>query len=305
MIESQKSHQCEFHLFLWILWKRFLWDSFSEKKQSSSRGQGAFPLSVESLTDDASPEISSGARVSCTEEVEELNNAPWLGSNEDLEYPDYLRSFYAITNFYDCNIRQQIQDDEVTESDSGLYTASYIGSIPADFTRFVSWIYRDNNAGEAVPYGRMVNLYLQENAVRTKTRIDLSYNGDKNVDSLFSSVSPNVPGVDGEYRHYTRVFFQEVSNDEGDVVEHRIAGRHYNNKQNDVIMVSAVVKLGVGSTIFVKICRDTNDLNFNCDISDASVKYFSAAGIKMDEPPAGMPTSVRDVGRRYVIGHFL
>ena len=280
-------------------------DAFSWGMQSSLEAQGAFPLSVESLTDESpDPEISSEARISCADEVEELNNAPKLDSREDLEYTDYLRSFYAITSFYDCNVRQQIQEDEVTRADSGQYTASRIGSTPADYTRFVSWIYRDNNAGESIAHGRLVNRYLQEDGMRTQTRIDLSYNGDKNVDSLVSFVSRN-PDTNSEYRYYTRVFFQEVSNDEGDVVEHQIAGRHYNSTQNDVVVVAAVVKLGVGTTVFLKTCQDTNDLNFNCDISsDATVKHFSAAGIEMDEPPAGMPTSPQNVGRRYRISHF-
>ena len=262
--------------------------------QSSTNSRFVTKKSTNAQNDDPLIEIPNTIRISCELEIELLNNSPQL-LDPNLDYIDYLESFYAMTNFYDCNIRQQVQEsNNVVRLDSGQYISSEIDSDnPQDNTRFVSWIYDE---GEKIARGKLVNLYLQDDGIRTKTRIDLSHkDGNKVVNSFLYFSDPGIPPT--LHKFYTRVLFKEITDDNGEVTEHRIGGRHYNTFINAVIAFAAVVKKGVGSAVFLKKCENTDDAHAPCNLSSTyEKKYYDANGEVLASAPDGMPATLEDIG---------
>ncbi len=243
------------------------------------------------------PKVQAQNTINCTEEMENLNAAPQLYRNtKNLSPKDYVQNFYAKAVFYDCNAREQAQEDGVgskTETDSDteetvrILTAKRVkDSAPEDETRFVSWT--DLPETENVK-GKLVNKYLQPDGARTKTRIDLEIeNGARNIRSLLRDAR-------NEGLFYTRADFEEILDDDGNKTAHRVSGRYYDNQDNVIVEIAAYSVKGNGTAIFMKMCPDTNYRD-SCSVA-ATEHYYNSDGSNMSESGAqakGLPIDIND-----------
>lgn len=272
--------------------------------------------SLTSLNNQGPPliEIPDVILISCNSQIQFLGNTPVSGLiTGRLGFMDYLNIFYALTNFYDCNIRHQAGQYGV-EEESGQYVSSYIDEDnPEDNTRYVSWIYEDseNNNNqqpiiERIAKGKIVNLHLQENNIRTKIRINLSNSdGNRVVDNVIRFSAPRFDGGSGNFEFYIRVFFKEILNENNEVVEHRIGARYYSTVTNinDIFSIAAVVKKDVGSVVFIKRCDDIDDPHGDCSLSSSDVDstlFYDTSGNDLGSAaPTGIPTTLEEIGTDY------
>ncbi len=214
----------------------------------------------------------SAATVDCTAELNYWNAAPqtvgrWTANRMTPE--NYLEHAYAQSLFYDCNARQQALED----SDGELNSSSDIQSvlftreeedIPLlDFTRFVAW---SGEFDALENRGKLVNLYLQDDGTRTRTRIDLNKRGGlKVVDSVFYATT-SAGLVD-----WSRAYFREVSETEQYVIQ-----RHYDSTDRRIIIVAGHFIEGVGSSIFIEDCDNINpdDANDPCPLGNSPTERY-------------------------------
>ena len=249
------------------------------------------PLEGSSINTFPLQEEFSQATISCEQELAFANAAPqMLRANSGKEF---VEAFYAQANFYDCNARQQALEDsgdlEVAQ-DSPVTTVLYVGSdIPENFTRFVSWtggIESTNNSG------KLVNLYLQDDGVRTKTRIDfVNRSGLKTVNSLLIALGGTRAG------QWTRSFFQEF--EDGNVISHYVGGRHYDTDEQTISIVLAHMKPNAGASTFTIQCTSISPENFNTGCSNLrGAQYYDATGNSINNAQAqtlGLITDPNDI----------
>ena len=253
----------------WILFFSFTL-LFSCGKKKSPPSFSVRPLEGSSVSS-FSPVTSQilAATVDCTAELNYSNAAPQTVSDArsaTITSVDYLEHAYAQAMFYDCNARQQALED----SEGELLSSSDIQEILitkededvpfADFTRFVAW---EGEPEASENRGRLVNLYLQDDNTRTKTRIDLSKRGGlKTVDTV-SNVEWNT-GTD----HWSRAYFREVSETEQYVMQ-----RHWDSGDNTIIIVAGHFLEGEGSSSFMNTCAST-DPNGACPLGNTPVATY-------------------------------
>ena len=264
-------------------------------------------------------EISTLAALSCKTEIQRLRDSnPRQLVRGSRKFINYLNIFYALTNFNDCNITSQAEEDGMTKLESGQFVSSQINnSNPKDNTRFVSWIYDEiedsKSVAKKIARGKVVSLHLQKNKVRVNTRIDLSHHeGDRIVDNFIHILIPKKPPMTHrEHDLFTRIVFSEISNDNNEVVEHRIGGRYYATTitMNDILTFIAVVKKGVGSVVFLKKCDDTNDPHASCDLSPGNYEtlFYDANENDLTSAPDGIPATLEAIGfdhTPYLISDF-
>ncbi len=209
------------------------------------------------------------ATIDCTPELNYWNMAPQTvgqlltRSNNPVEY---LEHAYAQAMFYDCNARQQALEDSDGEVLSSsdiqevLVTKEDEGVPFRDFTRFVAW---EGDPEALENRGRMVNLYLQDDDTRTRTRIDLSKTGGfKIVDTVFQS----------EYNdgteQWSRAYFREVL-----ATEHYVIQRHWDSDDNTIIIVAGHFVEGAGSASFMNTCGN-NDPNGVCALGTTPTETY-------------------------------
>ncbi len=220
--------------------------------------EGTAVRSLSSITSAATQNLA--AEISCTAELEYSNASPQtVGRMNVRTAEEYLEHAYAWALFYDCNARQQALEDGDGElrSDSDLQAILQTKGNPEDHTRFVAWM-GDLNAQES--QGKLVNLYLQDDRTRTKTRIDLNkVGGLKTVDVVFHFQWNN--GVD----HWSRAYFREISESEQFVVQ-----RHYDSDDDTVIIVAGHFLEEVGSATFRRDCLANGNPNIACDLDTTS-----------------------------------
>ncbi len=216
------------------------------------------PLEASSINSFPAQRFSPAAeRISCDPELDYWNASPQLVGGAANSGAQFVESFYGQANFYDCNARQQALEDsgelEIAE-DSPTTTTLIVGDIPEDFTRFVSW---SGNSQSSNGAGKLVNLYLQDNGIRTKTRIDFSKEGGvKTVNSILIATG----GLDNSW---SRALFKEVRDGSGDISEHYVGGRHYDDRDNAITIVVGHLKKNVGSATFKYQCTSITSANFN------------------------------------------
>ena len=269
----------------------------SSIKSISSSGTSS-KTTVNSLSEVKS--LSSG---DCTEELNYWNNSPQLVDNglDDLLGIDYVISFYAKANFYDCSSRRQaleIGPEKTLREGLSVFVAESIGSVPEDSTHFVSW---SENSDKSEIRGRLVNLYLHDDQSRNKIRVDMSYsNGVRTVDGLLQYSK-------GTFKMYTRAFFKEISNSEGEIIEHIIGGRHYNSTDEVIINVIASVRKEVGSSIFVVKCESPSSFNAPCPFSSPEAHYYNGEGVAIDQAAAealGLETNPSSLPEELILNSF-
>ena len=209
--------------------------------------------------------------ISCDTEVQYYNDAPQL-VNQNNSGDEYVHTFYAMANFYDCNLRQQAMEKGSieTDEDASVNTVKTIGDPSADSTRFVSW---QGEADASSGKGKLVNLYLQDDGVRTKTRITFEkVSGVKKVNVLFKSSG-------GTYDQWSRAFFREVRDSSGDITGHYVGGRHYDSGSSAIAIVLAHLKKDVGISLRKYRCTGVAKANFNqvCN-QNATAEYWDSTG---------------------------
>ena len=257
----------------WIIFLSFAL-LFSCGKKKSPPSFSVRPLEGSSESS-FSPVMSQmlAATIDCTAELNYSNAAPQTVSDArsaTITSIDWLEHAYAQAMFYDCNVRQQTLED----SEGELLSSSDIQEILItrededmplqDFTRFVAW---EGEPDANENRGRMVNLYLQDDNTRTKTRIDLNKRGGfKTVDVVF-----NVEWNTGT-NHWSRAYFREVSATEQYVVQ-----RHWDSGDNMIVIVIGHFLEGVGSSSFEQTCGST-DPNAACVLNPAAGTYLDEDG---------------------------
>ena len=218
--------------------------------------------------------------ISCEQQMKKLNETSEKvqtvgkenGVEEDnLEMAKALAAYsYALGLFYDCNMRQQAQDDGAEEiandQQKVQYRAASLTDPRWDLTRFVDWFEYKNNEGivsrtdgEADRVdGKMINLYLQEDGARTQTRIDLVKNANlRQITTIFWSERDNKQTV---------LKSHVVEYSKGSTKEQLLSLRYYsdNNDSNKSGWVLAHMKTS-GSVIITNTCPATSDYNSACD----------------------------------------
>ncbi len=277
-------------------------------------------LSVSSLLAKEMEESESNLDpISCESQLVKLNDAPqayFFNGNfsfscaGDVVCPagsiGHALSAYAISQFYDCNARQQVQEDGISkscqlrvgtggdigdglvcdESESTTHKLQYNYTVKGnteDFTRFTAWTMDPGSSSviESDLEGQMINKYLQDDGHRTKLRVNLTRSsGAKTIDvtTIFQSTSPFAD------RNIARVIFKEKL--ENDVTtEHYISSfiwaANWGSDKNSIIAIRTYTKKSIGSVVFVKICdvgSSEDKLSKACDVesSPSSTKYFNA-----------------------------
>ena len=246
------------------------------------------------------PTIQAQNAISCSEELDNWNAAPQLyGQSRTRSPQEYVESFYAQAVFYDCNARQQAQEDGVgssTETDGDteetvtILTAKTVkASAPDDFTRFVSWTDLPENENVR---GKLVNKYLLEkDGARTKTRIDLEIeNGARDVKSFLLARE-----ADGDLS-YTRADFTEILDDEGRPIAHQVSGRYYDDQDQVIVEIAAYSTTDNGTAVFMKKCTSVSNYSDSCLIA-ATPHYYDSDGDDMNAlevQESGLPTDISD-----------
>ena len=239
--------------------------------------------------------VAQSARIDCRQELDYWNGSPQVvGRAAGNPGQDYAHSFYAMSIFYDCNAREQAQQDGVGRSEHEdpddpiaeeipVLTAKWIDpSLPEDWTRFVSWT--DVPESENVS-GILINKYLQDDLTRTKTRVDLKVTGGAR--SVWGVLYVDSFGFD---EWYTKFAFREVRQPDGTVDEHLIAGRHWDDRDQTVIVVKAKAVLGTGISVFMWQCpnRTISQINDDCSTGGTATEmFYDEDGQTLDETAAG------------------
>ena len=257
--------------------------------------------------------------IDCTEALNNWNAAPQfpLQGTDTPFCPEtetchdnelgFTINFYAQAQFYDCNARQQLREDGLTqqcplregdeeasleelcdeESSTSiqLLYALIQGDQPEDFTRFVSWTMDPNTPEASDIQGRLINKYLQDNGLRTKTRVNLEREGGrKTVDSIFLYYDSS-----NEPQSSIRAYFREDG--ASSVTDNYIVGRYWNTSYGKVIAVRAHVKSSTGAALFVEICPADDFAAAQastCTASGATPVYFDANGDLVVASPEGL-----------------
>ena len=183
-----------------------------------------------------------------------------IASRERLVIPPGLGlavNFYATAQFYDCNAREQLQQDGLTTQcklregtdgslegenlcDEGAATEVQLLSAlitegeSDDLTRFVSWTMDPNDPQSSDVEGQMINKYLQSDRGRTKTRVNLSrVSGKKAVDVTLLFHDPN-----GDPAFLLRVYFEEDGSGNA-VTDNYIVARYWSADYGKVLVTKA------------------------------------------------------------------
>ena len=222
----------------------------------------------------------------CAREQAFLNDAPQLfGNAGSISDRDLIHQFYAQAIFYDCVTRQQalrhgvgetVQNDSDNENQEVVVlTASHIGENPEELTEFVSWT--DLPESENVR-GRLVNKYVQDNGIITKTRVDLEIvDGARKVTSMLHFIDPNNSSI----KFYSKAGFQELMPDgDGNFQQHEIWGRFHDNSggSTELVQVKAVSRVGSGVSIELERCDVTSNVDTDDCTGSGTVTHYDANG---------------------------
>lgn len=253
--------------------------------------------------------------INCSTELATANAAPQL-IRRGQGYPLPLRAheavarFYADNILYDCEVRQRAEESAIIEKPrpskpaDSIYTSNYVGAVPKDHTVFVSWTTDFNNSNAQ---GKLVNLRLQTDGIRTKMRVDLAkVNGAKTLNSLLYLNEQNPPAGRPAFQNfYIKSIFKEIVDSQKVVTEHYIAGRHYNHHDKALITVVASMRKDKGMSVWFKSClnlvADTpvNTLNVRinqavCPLTSADVFYYNKNGVQVTSTEAGTLGLLKD-----------
>ena len=290
----------------------------------------AVPLAIPSLELEEEPDV-----IDCSDAIANWNNStqlpnsaggltsdPFCPTNSAGNVVDcfdnelgVVLGFYAQAQFYDCNARQQLQedgltkqcrlrggttgsigDDDLCDPEATSYVQllySLIKKTPADdFTRFVSWTMHPTTPKDEDIKGQLINKYLQEDGViRTKTRVDIDQTGGKKViDSILL-----VSDAAGVISSIIRVYFREAGSG-ASVTDNYITARTWNKDYAKVIAVRAHVSATLGASVFYKSCAAADALaavTATCSLSGVAPKYFNANG-GVESSLRGIVTSSSD-----------
>ena len=220
----------------------------------------------------------------------------------------YTLTLYAQTQFYDCILRQQMQygverqcllregeepgspenlchEDEYADTSTQFsYILLQDSEKPADdFTGFVGWTSDPNDPTNNNVQGLMIGKYLQNDGMRTKTRLDLHEDETKKI---IISTLLNYDTNSSEGLFMIRSYFKEIKpNDGSAATENYIVGRYWNKDFAGVISLRAHLKSSVGSVLFITICPNVANLEdaiaSHCSSGAALTTYFDSEGTRI------------------------
>ena len=240
------------------------------------------------------PMAHAQSAIDCTDEVNLNNEAPQtFGRAASISPEDLLKRFYAQTIFYDCVIREQAQSFGIGETvqvapkvegedpeEIVVLTAENIGSDPEKRTEYVSWT--DLPESENVR-GRLVNKYVQDDGIITKTRVDLNIvNRARTVTSLLHFVNQ-----DGA-KFYSKANFQESNPDaDGNFQQHEVWGRLYDTTNNMVVQARAIIVAGGGFSAELKKCPISSSIETSCNGATPDAIHLDGEGNTVGERSFG------------------
>ena len=287
-------------------------------------------------------EVTSGSRIDCSEQLANWN-AISLDSTYQLPRGNYddnspdcvapmnvfckrkrigmILNLYTQSQFYDCNARQQLQEDGLTKrcvlrvgeagtnsigaddlcSQRGLdsvevqllYTYKKDDVDPDDDTRFVSWTMNPITPSTEDIEGLMINKYRKENEpLRARTRVNLNRSGGfKTIDSTQATHD----GASDELLHIIRAHFKEVGDSNKIVTDNYIVGRIWEKDYGKVLAIRAHLRAGSGSSVFYKSCTVPNEeaaRTSTCDVDNSSTgTFFDSNGTLVSNAPANVNTA--------------
>ena len=222
--------------------------------------------------------------ISCEQQMKKLNDTsakvqeivqPTPSTENELELAKALTSYsYALSLFYDCNMRQQAQDDgaeEIANDQQKVhYRAASLTESRWDLTRFVDWfeyknaegiVSRTDDEADRVD-GKMINLYLQDDKARTQTRIDLAKDANlRQITTIFWSETDN---------KQTALKSHVVEYSKGSTKEQLLSLRYYSahHVSDKSWWVLAHMKAS-GSVMITNVCSETSDYNSTCNENSA------------------------------------
>ena len=221
--------------------------------------------------------------------------------------------FYAQTQFYDCNARQQLQEDGLTEqcrlrggtggSIDGddlcdpaatavvqlLYSLTEKASVD-DFTRFISWTMHPMTPKDEGIKGRLISKDLQSDGSKTKVRVDIDRTGGKKA---ISSVLLTTDAA-GAIISISRAYFNEAGSGNA-ITDNYITARYWHKDYAKVIAVRSHVNVTLGLSVFYSTCAAADAIaaiNVTCD--PATPTYYNSNGAAIGSAPAGIITNPSD-----------
>ena len=243
-----------------------------------------------------------------------------------------ILNLYTQSQFYDCNVRQQLQEDGLTKrcvlrtgeagtdastnnigaddlcSQRGLdsvdvqllYAYRKDEEKPDDNTRFISWTMDPNDSSTEDLEGLMINKYLHDYPAlngdhsRSKTRVDLDRSdGFKSIDITAASYE-----VSGELDFIRRINFREAGGRDKIVTDSYIVGRLWAKHTGKVLVIKAHLKSKAGSSVFYKRCAAATEALAKaspCDLDSSTTgTFFDSSGNLASGPPSGVITAWND-----------
>ena len=221
--------------------------------------------------------------------------------------------FYAQSQFYDCNARQQLQKDGLTEQcrlrdgtagsiddddlcDSSattvvqlLYSLTEKASAD-DFTRFISWTMHPTTPKDKGIKGQLINKDLQSDGSKTKVRVDIDRAGGKKA---ISSVLLTTDAA-GDIISISRAYFNQAGAS-NTITDNYITARYWHKDYAKVIAVRSHVSLTLGSSVFYSTCTATDALtaiNVTCDPTTPT--YYNGVGGNLGSPQSNIITNPSD-----------
>ena len=274
----------------------------------------ALPAAIPSLALEEEPdEIDCSGAIANWDNSTQLPNAPsgvknvpFCPEDKDGAVIDCFNNafgvvlhFYAQTQFYDCNDRQQLQKDGLTkqcrlrDGNSGkiddddlcdpdatavvqlLY--SLTEKSPADdFTRFISWTMHPTTPKDNGIKGQLINKDLQDDGTKTKVRVDIDRTGGKRA---ISSVLLTT-NAGGDIISISRAYFKEAGAG-NTITDNYITARYWHKDYGKVIAVRSHVNTTLGASVFYSTCTAADAItavNVTCDPT-APTYYNSNGGV--------------------------
>ena len=299
-------------------------------------------------------EETSGSRIDCSAQLENWNT---ISANRSYRLPTavsdesvgdcannptvfcapkrigMLLNLYAQSQFYDCNARQQLQEDGLTkqcgvrDGSAGtntigdndlcdntktptdiqlLYAYTKDEANPDNRTRFVSWTMAPQSSATEDLEGLMINKYLQSSDGRkTKTRVDLTRTAQlKTVDSTLAIYN----GTTDVLLNIARVHIKEGGSN-GNVTDNYIVGRYWNSTYAKVLVIKGHIKKGTGSSVFYKTCAASDEaaaLASNCDLTTSETPtFFDSSDAETSSRPTGVVNTWNDANFAAPAGNHL
>lgn len=283
----------------------------SKKDQNQNINLPSFAVEPFDYSSVSAPATLFVDAADCLDELKQLNTAGDNVHDALLEKDDakplalaMSADVYANTTFYDCNVREQFNQDGAKEiedtSTHVLYHAGKVKDKVFEGTRFVAWKELKDNDG-SVPKtsgeadnveGTMINLYLFKEDGPQQTLVSLNKKDSlRQVGALFYVDAPQADvGVSIWSGHI-------VEYKSGTDKEHLLGMRLLHYSEEDKVFLLLAHYKADGAALLEAECEINDDEDYNKSCTDVKYKasYYNKATDKIeDDVPAGFKKTKED-----------